>query len=57
MLRLFNPGKQARKVTLDWAADGPKQVRLSGPGEAAGEPVSGPVELTGQGIVTLRCTR
>ena len=56
MLRLFNPGRRAKKATVRWAS-GPKEMFVSGPDEVPGKAFSGPVELPGQGILTLRCAK
>ncbi len=57
MLRLFNPAEQAKKATITWAPPSPKQILASGPSETPGKPLTGPVELPGQGILTLRCVK
>ena len=54
MLRLFNATDIPQKAAVTWSDPAPKQVTLSSPREEEGAAVSGPIELPGWGIRTLR---
>ena len=54
IVRLFNAGQTTARATLSWTDPGPKSVSISSPFEEKGPELSGPIELPGYGIVTLR---
>jgi len=54
IVRLFNAGDAAARATLSWTAPGPASVSISSPFEEVGPKLSGPIDLAGYGIVTLR---
>lgn len=53
IVRLFNAGGQAAKVTLTWGTPSPGGVWLSNLAEQQVSQVSGPIEMAGYEIVTL----
>jgi len=54
IVRLFNSSDVSVKATLTWADPVPKRVWKSSPFEEEGTPLSGPIDLPGYGIATLR---
>jgi hypothetical protein len=54
IVRLFNPDEKATKVTLAWSDPKPTKTFLSNLAEDPVEEVSGPIDLPGMGLVTLR---
>ncbi len=54
IVRLFNAGERAAKVTLTWTKPAPDVVCLSNLAEEKVSQVSGPIEIAGYEIVTLR---
>lgn len=54
ILRLWNATSQTVKSRLTWADPAPSGVWWSDTGEGRGPAVDGPVEVPGQGLVTLR---
>ena len=54
IVRLFNAGSTAVKATLSWTDPAPQSVSISSPFEEQGPNVTGPIDLPGYGIVTLR---
>jgi hypothetical protein len=55
--RLWNPGAQPQRVTLNWAEPRPARVSLSGSLETPGEPLAGPLTVPARGVVTVRAER
>ncbi|MBN1419811.1 MAG: hypothetical protein JXP34_13610 [Planctomycetes bacterium] len=57
IVRLFNVSDRPARARIEWSAPAPEDVRMSNPFEDEGEPIEGPIEMPGYGIVTLRATR
>ena len=54
IVRLFGPSRKDNRVALQWGAEQPKATWISSVAEERGEPVTGPIDVPGFGIVTLR---
>ena len=54
IVRLFNPDEKAAKVTLAWSDPKPTKTFVSNLAEDPVEAVSGPIDVPGMGLVTLR---
>jgi alpha-mannosidase len=54
ILRLFNAGNKPAAAKITWSDPAPRQVTLTKVSEAAGEAISGPIQLPPLGIATLR---
>jgi len=54
IVRLFNPDEKAAKVSLAWSDPKPTKTFLSNLAEDPVAEVSGPIEVPGMGLVTLR---
>ena len=57
IVRLFNAGRQERKVTLAWRDSEPVSLWLSGTGEERRQRLKGAIEVPASGLVTLRADR
>jgi hypothetical protein len=53
-VRPFNPGEKVAKMSLAWSDPKPAKTFLSNLAEDPVEEVSGPIDLPGMGLVTLR---
>ncbi|MHC4116084.1 MAG: polysaccharide lyase family protein [Planctomycetota bacterium] len=56
IIRLFNPGRRARKAELIWAKPAPEKVWLSNLAEEKVRRISGSIEIAAQEFVTLRAS-
>jgi len=54
MVRLFNTSDTPAKAMISWNPPAPKRVSTSSPFEEPGSELSGPIDLPGYGIATLR---
>ncbi|MEK7996234.1 MAG: glycosyl hydrolase-related protein, partial [Planctomycetota bacterium] len=54
IVRLFNTGERAARVTLTWTKPAPDAIWLSNLAEEKVSEISGPIEMAGYEIVTLR---
>jgi hypothetical protein len=54
IVRLFNAADAPVKATLTWSTPSPQRLYCSDLSEQPGAPVSGPIDLSGRELVTLR---
>lgn len=54
LVRLFNMTDKPQRASLSWPRSAPKRLTLSDPFEQSGAEVTGPLDMPGWGIATLR---